>query len=105
MKILFDQGTPAPLRSVLQPCSKAVLTSCPVRCWRNGELLKQAEAAGFALFITTDQKLKYQQNLGGRRIAILVLPTTSWPRIALKLSLVSDAVDRAESGGYLEVEF
>ena len=46
----------------------------------NGDLLKAAEAA-FDLLMTTDRRLRYQQNLTGRRLAILVLPTTSWPKI------------------------
>jgi len=46
----------------------------------NGELLDLAEAA-FDAFVTTDKNLRYQQNLAGRRLAILVLPTTSWPKI------------------------
>lgn len=48
---------------------------------RNGELLTTAENAGYELFVTTDTNLKYQQNLDGRRIGIVVLCTTSWPRI------------------------
>jgi hypothetical protein len=62
MKILFDQGTPAPLRHEL--VGHEVVTSFELG-WSdlvNGELL--APAAGqFDLFITTDQNLQYQQNL------------------------------------------
>ena len=44
----------------------------------NGDLLNAAEAS-FDAFITTDQNLRHQQNMSGRQLAILVLPTTSWP--------------------------
>lgn len=47
----------------------------------NGALLRSAEEA-FDALITTDQSLRYQQNLAGRRLAIVVLPTTSWSRIS-----------------------
>ena len=47
----------------------------------NGELLDAAEGEGFALMVTTDSNLRYQQNLGHRRLAIVVLSSTSWPRI------------------------
>jgi len=47
----------------------------------NGELLDAAEGEGFALRVTTDSNLRYQQNLGHRRLAIVVLSSTSWPRI------------------------
>ena len=44
---------------------------------KNGELLRRAESELFDGFVTTDQRLKYQQNLAERRVAILVLSTTS----------------------------
>jgi hypothetical protein len=44
---------------------------------KNGVLLAKAEQAGYDLFITTDQNLRYQQNLTERHVAILVLKTTS----------------------------
>ncbi len=47
---------------------------------KNGELLKRAEGV-FDVFLTADQQLKYQQNLTGRRLAILVLSTNRWPRV------------------------
>jgi hypothetical protein len=80
MRILFDQGTPAPLRSALT--AHAVSTAYEMG-WNeldNGALLKRAEEQ-FDALITTDKNLRYQQDLKGRRLAILVLPTTSWPKI------------------------
>ncbi len=68
----------------------------------NGELLELAEA-GFDIFITTDQSLSYQRNLIGRKIAILVLPTTSWPRIQRHLSEVVAAVSSLGSGDFREL--
>ena len=63
----------------------------------------QAEAAGFEVLVTTDQNLKYQQNLAGRTIAIVVISTTSWPRIRAGVDDVSRAVDAASAGVYIEV--
>ena len=40
----------------------------------NGDLLAAAEAQRFEVLVTTDKNLHYQQNLAGRKIAILVLP-------------------------------
>lgn len=71
---------------------------------KNGELLDLAEKEGFAVFVTTDANLKYQQNLGSRSIAIVVLTTTSWPRIQRATAAVVSAVDSAAPGAYLEVE-
>jgi hypothetical protein len=53
--------------------------------------------------VTTDRNLKYQQNLDDRTIAIVVLLTTSWPRIQRSLGRVLDAIERAGAGGYIEV--
>ena len=71
---------------------------------KNGELLDSAEKEGFAVIVTTDSNLKYQQNLVSRRIAIVVLTSTSWPRIQRIAGKVVSAVDGAAGGSYIEVE-
>ena len=79
MKILLDQGTPWPLSLHLIGHD---VQSCADLGWsqlQNGALLTAAEQAGFNVFVATDQCLKYQQNLAGRQIAIVVLLSTSWP--------------------------
>jgi hypothetical protein len=70
----------------------------------NGALLDVAEKEGFAALVTTDTNLKYQQNLSSRTIAIVVLTTTSWPRIQRSVNAVVNAVDGATPGSYMEVE-
>jgi hypothetical protein len=69
----------------------------------NGELIRLAEQEGYELLITTDTNLRYQQNLSGRSIAILVLTTTSWPRIRQVTGELQAAVAAIESGGYEEL--
>ena len=69
----------------------------------NGELLAVAEEAGFDILITTDQNLRYQQNLAQRKIGIIVLMSTSWPRIQQKVLDVIAAVNDLPQGGYVEV--
>ena len=103
MRVLFDQGTPVPLRDSLQ--QHAVSTAFE-RGWselKNGELLDAAEREGFAVLVTTDTKLKFQQNLSGRRIAIVALLTTSWPRIERAAAEVVKAIAAATPGSYTEV--
>ena len=103
MKILLDQGTPAPLRRHLRPHE---VDTTAERGWselQNGELLDQAEANGYQALITTDQNLKYQQNLTDRTIRILVLLTTSWPQIRQKAAEVRETLEGLEEGGYAEV--
>jgi hypothetical protein len=103
VKVLFDQGTPAPLRRIL--IGHAVETAYE-RGWsslHNGALIAAAESAGFDVFVTTDKNLKYQQNLATRSLAIVVLLTTSWPRIQGSLPTVLAAIDGAARGSYVEV--
>jgi len=70
----------------------------------NGDLLRSAESR-FDVFITTDQNLRYQQNLPDRQLAILVLPTTSWPTIKNHLGSILTALDGVRGGDYLEISF
>jgi hypothetical protein len=72
---------------------------------KNGELIASAEQAGFEVFVTTDSNLRYQQNLNDRLLAIVVLKTTSWPRIQCGLDRVVHAVDESTPGAYLEIGF
>lgn len=70
----------------------------------NGDLISEAETAGYDAIITTDQNLKYQQNLDLRQIAILVLKTTSWPRIQKSLNMVIAKIESLNPGDYIEIE-
>lgn len=87
MRILLDQGTPAPLRRALA-----------------GHSLAAAERS-FDVFVTTDQNLRHQQNLTGRRLAILVLPTTSWPRLQPHAAAIATAVVALRPGELQEWSF
>jgi hypothetical protein len=103
MRILFDQGTPVPLRQHLT--SHRVDTAFE-RGWstlRNGELLDVAEHERYDLLITTDQNLRYQQQLAARQLAIIVLLSTSWPRIQRRVAAIQAAVERVVPGGYEEI--
>jgi len=105
MRILFDQGTPAPLRSYLTAHTVETVYEQGWSTLTNGALLAQAEGAGYDLFVTTDKNLRYQQNLSGRRLAIIVLGTTSWPTIQRQVDRVQQAIDSSAPGGYQEVTF
>ena len=105
MQVLFDQGTPVPLRLYL-PSHK--VTTVFEKGWsrfKNGDLLRLAESEGFEVFVTTDQNLKYQQNLSARALAIVVLSTTSWPIIQKQTGRVLNVIDTLAHGGYIELQF
>lgn len=103
MKILFDQGTPVPLRRYLHQHSVETAAERGWSALENGELLATAENTGFDLLVTTDQNLRYQQNLSNRKIGIIVLKTTSWPRIERKVDTVIAEITSLPLGGYVEV--
>jgi hypothetical protein len=104
MRILFDQGTPSGIAKAL---SGHEVTEAIERGWdriSNGDLLKIAEAAEFDLLLTTDKNIRYQQNLTGRKIAIVVLGNSTWRVVRLYLDRVAWAVDAATPGSYTEVD-
>ena len=104
MRILFDNGTPNPLaRSLI---GHDVAFTCQIG-WhelKNGDLLRQAEEAGYELLLTSDKNMRYQQNLSKRKIAIVVLGNQQWPDVKLHLDRIAEAVNAAVPGSYAEVE-
>lgn len=104
MLVLFDHSTPAPLASYL---TGHTVTEARERGWdrlSNGDLLAVAERAGFDVLLTADKNIRYQQNLRGRRIALVVLSTPQWPRVRLHMNRIATAVNAATPGSYAEVE-
>jgi len=103
MRILFDQGTPVPLRRHL---TSHVVDTAFERGWsalHNGALLDVAEQEGYELLMTTDQNIRYQQRLADRQLAIIVLLSTSWPRMQLRINTIQAAVASIVAGGYQEI--
>lgn len=72
--------------------------------FENGDLLRTAEDDCYDVLITTDQNLKYQQNLKSRKIGIVVLLTTSWPKIQQKLAEVVATINQAAPGCFIEIK-
>lgn len=104
MKILFDQNVPRNLARHLR--DHQVVTSAQMG-WEeliNGDLLTAAEAGGFEVFITCDQSLRYQQNLSGRKMAIIELTKSNWPSIKPKLEEVVNAVNKSFTNKYQTIE-
>lgn len=103
MRIQFDQGTPAPLRRHLDG---HVVDTAAERGWSdldNGDLIDSAEQAGYEVLITTDQSLRVQQNLAGRRLAVVVLLSTAWPKVRLRVEAIRTALDQIGPGELREV--
>ena len=102
MKILFDECMPQPLRRRL---AEFEISTAQEMGWgrvKNGDLLKLAEDK-FDAFLTSDQQLKYQQNLKGRKLAILVLSTNRWPQVKARTQEIIAAIQTLKPGDYVEL--
>jgi hypothetical protein len=104
MRILFDHGVPAPLRRALTAHTVSTAYEMGWAELDNGNLLKAAET-NFDALVTAYRNLRYQQNLGGRRLAIVVLPTNSWPKIQAHQLQIVAAVDALHPGDIVELDF
>ncbi len=104
MLILLDHSAPAPLRHAL---TGHTVVEAFEHGWErlvNGDLLTVAEAAGFEVMLTADKNIRYQQNLSGRRISLIVLGNAQWPTLRRHTARVVAAVNAATPGSYAEVE-
>jgi hypothetical protein len=105
LRILFDKNVPVGVRRFLsQHEVRTVLEMQWHPQLENGELLKEAEAAGFQVMVTSDQNIRYQQNLTGRRLALVVLGSNIWPVVRDHAIKISAKVDAAEPGSYEFIE-
>jgi predicted nuclease of predicted toxin-antitoxin system len=103
MKILLDECVPWPMHRLLGHHS---CTNVQAQGWggiKNGELLQRAEAE-FDLFITSDQNIRYQQNLAGRKIAVLELSTNDIGRIEAAMLLIQATVDGIQPNEFERLE-
>ena len=105
MKILFDQGTPAPLRRSLAEHEVDTVFEKGWSRLKNGELLAAAILNRYEVLVSTDQSLRHQHDLRRIRLGIVALMTTSWPRISRNAPAVTRAVQEVQIGGLIDVRF
>ena len=105
MLILFDKNVPAGVRRSLGHHDVRTFdkTGWPIQL-ENGELLTAAERAGFDVMVTSDQNIQYQQNLTGRKLALVVLGSNIWPIVRTYAAEITARVDAAKPGSYQFVE-
>ncbi len=105
MRVLFDHNVPSgTARALIAEHEVVEALECGWDRLSNGELLTRAEEAGFAVLLTADKRIRYQQNLKRRRIAIVVLGNPTWRILRRHLDRVAEAVNAATPGSYVEVE-
>jgi predicted nuclease of predicted toxin-antitoxin system len=99
LRILFDKNIPIGVRRFLTKHQVQTLTELQ---WpdqlENGELLKMAEEAGFEVLVTSDQNIRYQQNMAGRKLALVVLGSNIWPVVEEHSAAITATVEEITPG-------
>src|ERR1039457_6053109 len=104
MLVLFDHSTP---RGLARSLTGHTVRTARMQGWdelSNGDLLAAAEKTGFEALVTPDKSIRYQQNLKGRKIAIVVLGNPQWPALRRYVERVVAALNAATAGSYVLVE-
>lgn len=105
MRILFDKNVPVGTRTFLleHEVHTVVEMGWPDQL-ENGELLELAEQSGFDAMVTSDQNIRYQQNLAGRKLALIVLGSNIWPVVRKHGAAITASADAATPGTYVFIE-
>jgi predicted nuclease of predicted toxin-antitoxin system len=103
VKVLVDECVPLKLVRLLSGHEFATALEKGWGSFKNGRLLALAEP-DFDLFLTCDRNIRYQQNLKGRKIAILMLSTNHWPTLKMKVALVQAALDEVRPREFVRLE-
>ena len=102
MKVLLDECVPWPMHKFLIGHDCKTAQQCGWGGIQNGDLLRKAEGQ-FDVFITSDQNIRYQQNLAQRLISILELSTNDLRRIQAASETIRSAVTGIQPGNYLRL--
>lgn len=104
MRVLFDQGTPVPIRKAL---AGHIVKTAREQGWStlsNGDLLRAAERAAFNVLLTTDTSLPHQQNLEGRKIAVVILSGNRWSLVRPLVGQIVASVNAAKPGTFTVIQ-
>ena len=105
MRILLDKNVPVGVRQFLsshEVCTIAEMNWPPQL--GNSELLEVAEASGFDVIITSDQNIQYQQDLSGRKLALVVLGSNIWPVVRNHGNAIATKINGTKRGSYVFIE-
>ncbi len=102
-RILLDENIPLGLRRLLSGYDVWHVRDTGWAGLSNGALIAAAEQAGFAIMITADRNLRYQQNLRDRRLALIVLSHNNWPTVQRSLDTINAAIKQAKPGTFQTV--
>jgi hypothetical protein len=104
VRVLLDENLDHALRSLLEPHEVVTVTYMGWTGLKNGDLLQAAEDNRVDVLLTGDQSLSYEQNLGGRRLAIVALTAIQLPIIKENLPKIIAAIEAATPGSFRSVD-
>jgi hypothetical protein len=104
-RVLFDENVPEGIRRVLVGHTVETAPEPGLAGLTNGDLIDAADKAGFDVFVTAGQNLRYQQNLTGRRLALVVLTTNHWDTIMPNVARIVAAAEAIQPCGFMAVTF
>jgi hypothetical protein len=104
LKVLLDENLPHQLRAQLPGFDVSTAVYAGFGGFKNGELLNAAESAGYDVLLTGDLSLEYQQNMAGRKIAMVSLSANSWRIVQNNIPAIAGAIAAANSGSFLRVD-
>jgi hypothetical protein len=102
LNILLDESVPHVVQRRLGHLAIRTVQDMGWAGIKNGELLRRAEAQ-FDVLVTADQKLRFQQNLSGKRLAIIVLPTNQVRRVIELLPAIEENLKAIRPGTFVEI--
>jgi hypothetical protein len=102
-RVLLDEGVPRPVTRAFPKGEAATVDLIGWKGIKNGRLLREAEARGFEVLITSDKNMRHQNSLAGRRLAVVVLPHTNWPELRGMLGEIAVVVAPPRPGAFTEV--
>ena len=98
MLVLLDENLPHRLRFLIPDHEVRTVTFQGWKALSNGALLEAAEQAGFDVLVTADQAIRYQQNIQGRKISILILSSSELGRLASHADQIVAAINSIRGG-------
>ncbi|HVF56071.1 MAG TPA: hypothetical protein VM934_07965 [Pyrinomonadaceae bacterium] len=102
MNILLDECTPRVVKRLLPERNISTAQEMGLAGLKNGDLLKAVEGR-FEVFVTTDKNLRHQQNLIGRKFAVLLLPSNQVPVVKALIPAIEAALEIISEGDFIEI--
>jgi hypothetical protein len=102
LTVLLEECTPRAIQKRLPARAIRTVQEMGWAGIRNGELLTLAERQ-FDVFVTTDKNLRYQQNLAGRRLAVMLLSSNQVPVVIQLLTAIDAAPNSIQPGDDVEI--